>query len=128
MEPLNLKNDRIRILCEHNDDVYELYMGQGMKRCFTDETLPDEIKIAIGLINSFDWDELHRSNTMGNGKPPTPLTNLLHHTDDDYKEIIWLSKMYFPEILRDIGWRVRNRYAITLPMEVFLTIKGQPQS
>ena len=128
MEPLNLKDDRIRILCEHNDDVYELYMGQGMKRRFTDETLPDEIKIAIGLINSFDWDELHRSNTMGNGRPPTPLTDWMHHTDDDYKEIIWLSKMYFPEVLRDIGWRVRNRYAITLSMEVFLTIKGQPQS
>ncbi len=128
MEPLNLKDDRIRILCEHNDDVYELYMGQGMKRRFTDETLPDEIKTALGFINSFDWDELHRSNTLGNGRPPIPLTNLLHHTDDDYKEIIWLSKMYFPEILRDIGWRVRNRYAITLSMEVFLTIKGQPQS
>lgn len=69
MEPLNLKDDRIRILCEHNGDVYELYMGQGMKRRFTDETLPDEIKIAIGLINSFDWDELHRSNTLGYGQP-----------------------------------------------------------
>ena len=128
MEPLNLKDDRIRILCEHNDDVYELYMGQGMKRRFTDETLPDEIKIAIGLINSFDWDELHRSHTLGNGKPPTPLTDWWHHTDADYKEIIWLSKRYFPDILREIGWRVRNRYAITLSMEVFLTIKGQPQS
>lgn len=128
MEPLNLKDNRIRILCEHKDDVYELYMGQGMKRRFTDETLPDEIKIAIGFINSFDWDELHLSNTLGNGKPPTPLTNWWHHVEDDYKEIIWINKKYFPEILRDIGWRVRDRYAITLPMEVFLTIKGHPQS
>jgi hypothetical protein len=128
MEPLNLKDDRIRILCEHNDDVYELYMGQGMKRRFTDETLPDEIKTALGFINSFDWDELHRSNTMGNGHPNVTLKPWLHHTDDDYLEILWTYKNYCPDILREIGWRVRDRYAITLPMEVFLTIKGEPQS
>lgn len=123
-----MKDNRIRVLCEHNGDVYELYMGQGMKRRFTDETLPDEIKTALGFINSFDWDELHRSNTLGYGQPPPPLALHLHDQKADYEDILWTHKNYCPEILREIGWRVRNRYAITLPMEVFLTIKGQPLS
>ena len=116
-EPLNVKGERMRFLCEHHDNVYTLYVGQGMVRQFTDETLPDEIKALIGMVNAFDWDELHRTNVG-------PFSQWL----DEQKQILWSTKHYYPSIANDIGWRINNAYALVLPYKSFLKLRGQEES
>lgn len=116
-DPLNIKGERMRFLCEHNGDVYKLYVGQGMVREFTNETLPDEIKSLIAMINVFDWNELHKTN-IG------PLSQWL----DDQSQILWSAKPYYPPIANDIGWRINNAYALVLPQESFLKLRGEQES
>jgi len=111
-EPINLVEDRIRFLCEYKDGQYSLHMGNGMYRHFDDSTLPGELKTLIGLINSFDWDALHKtySRTL---------------TDIAASDITWSSRSYYPEVCSEIGWRIANCYALTVPYKYFMELKGE---
>lgn len=115
LEPINLTEDRVRFLCERQGTSYKLYMGNNMIRKFTDETLPDEIKSLIGMINAFDWDKLHGDNY--------PTGN-----EGWYDGILWAAKDYYPEASRHIGWRQDNRYALVVPYKYFLTLRGEVES
>jgi len=119
-EPINLKDDKIRILCQHYGDVYQLHMGQGMVRQFTDETLPDEIKSLLAMINTFDWREMHEINRG-------PLSQWMRN-NDDYGQILWAAKPYYPPISADIGWRINDRYALVLQYDYFKKLRGQEES
>jgi len=109
-EPINLADDRIRFLCEHKGDVYKLYMGNNMTREFTDETLPDDIKALIGMINAFDWDKLHEKYWDGEV--------------DEYDKLLWAAKSYYPQVSAHIGWRLEEYYALVVPYNYFLKLKG----
>lgn len=120
-EPLNMKDERIRILCEHNEDTYTLHMGKGMTRQFTNETLPDEVKSLLGLINSFNWDEIHTWFT-GDGALSQWIGNRA------YDEILWSDRPNYPPVCKEIGWRVGNRYALVVSMKFFNTLRGEGES
>lgn len=108
-EPINLRDDRIRFLCEVEDRTYKLYMGNNMIRTFTDETLPDQIKSLLGMINAFDWDKI-------NG------------VYDDPTHMLWGAASYYPPIANEIGWRIKHRYALVVPYKYFLTLRGEVES
>lgn len=112
LEPINLTEDRVRFLCERQGTSYKLYMGSNMIREFTDETLPDEIKSLIGMINAFDWDKLHGDN----------------YPTGSYDGILWAAKDYYPEASKHIGWRQDNLYALIVPYKHFLTLRGEVES
>lgn len=115
IEPINLVDDRIRFYCLHRDGVYKLFMGNNMTREFTDETLPDDIKALIGMINAFDWEKLERDYYSGTDGP----------NGDDYDQFLWAAKSYYPQATADIGWRLEDHYALVVPYNYFLTLKGQ---
>lgn len=120
LEPLNITGDRIRFLCIYNGETYKLYMGNKMFRYFTAETLPDLIKERIAMINAFDWDRLHVvEGNMGIGGRA------------------WISAMdtiliardkYYPEVCSEIGWRIGERYALVVPYDYFVSLKGEKES
>ena len=115
-EPMNIVRDRVRFLCEHKDGKYSLYMGSGMYRYFDDESLPAELKTLLGLINGTDWDALHRTHYI---LPPEPLEG--SHV---YQTLLWVQREYYPSISSEIGWRMADRYALIVPTEFFLKLKG----
>jgi hypothetical protein len=120
LEPLNITGDRIRFLCIYNGETYKLYMGNKMYRYFTADTLPDLIKERIAMINAFDWDRLHVvEGNMGIGGRA------------------WISAMdtiliardkYYPEVCSEIGWRIGERYALVVPYDYFVSLKGEQES
>lgn len=120
LEPLNITGDRIRFLCIYNGKTYKLYMGNKMFRYFTAETLPDLLKERIAMINAFDWDRLHVvEGNMGIGGRA------------------WISAMdtiliardkYYPEVCSEIGWRIGERYALVVPYDYFVSLKGEKES
>lgn len=118
LEPLNLSENRIRFLCTHDGKIYRLNMGNNMYREFTSETLPARLKEQIGLINAFDWDKLHSENS-----PSDPLRSYQSNTEL-YDTIVITGEYYYPEVCADIGWRVRDRYALIVPLDYFIELKG----
>ncbi len=118
LEPLNITGDRVRFLCIYNGETYKLYMGNKMFRYFTADTLPDLIKERIAMINAFDWDRLHDEN-LGIG------TFAWHGAMDS---ILITRESYYPEVCSDIGWRIGERYALVVPYEYFVSLKGQEES
>lgn len=109
-EPINLVGDRIRFLCEYKNGQYSLHMGNSMYRHFDDATLPGELKTLIGLINGFDWDSLHKTHWAS--------------VRDAAFDITWTSRSYYPEVCNEIGWRVADCYALTVPYKYFMELKG----
>ena len=119
-EPINLKGDRIRFLCEHDGNNYVLHMGNKMYRKFNDETLPVELKTLIGMINGIDWDKLH-SGVDRRQNPYQPNAN-------QEQLLLWTPLSYYPEVSLQIGWRVKNKYALIVPYNYFLTLSGAQAS
>ena len=117
-EPINMHSERMRFLCEHSDGTYKLYMGSNMFREFTDEDLPAEIKTAIGMINSVDWDRLHSTEFGSNSTAYESLAST----------VLWTQYEYFPEISKHYGWRIKNRYALIVPEELFMKLRGSPDT
>lgn len=115
-EPINVRGDRMRFLCEHIEGKYKLYMGNNMFREFTDEDLPTEIKTVIGMINSVDWERIHSTEF---GSSPTAFDTLA-------SRVLWTYYEYFPEVSHHYGWRVKNRYALIVPEELFMKLRGSP--
>lgn len=89
-----------------------------MYREFTSETLPARLKEQIGLINAFDWDKLHSDNS-----PSDPLRSYQSNIEL-YDNIVITGEYYYPEVSADIGWRVRDRYALVVPLDYFIELKG----
>jgi len=113
-EPINLVGDRMRFLCEYENGQYSLHMGNGMYRHFDDTTLPAELKTLIGLINGFDWDSLHKTHGY----------NYIDHIRGVAYDITWSNRSYYPEVCNEIGWRVADCYALTVPYKYFMELKG----
>ena len=91
-----------------------------MYREFTNDTLPPELKECIGLINAFDWDKLHKEN-----QPTGPLSQ--YHKDEPHETVLLRKQTYYPEVCDSIGWRVRDRYALIVPYDYFIKLKGEPK-
>jgi hypothetical protein len=80
-----------------NNGEYHIYVTSNLKRVFTDETLPDAIKVAVGIINAYNWDDLNKySETLLKSN------------------VVWKFEETYPEILIDIGWRNGNDYCLVL--------------
>ena len=94
---------------------YHIYVGNQSMRIFNDETLPDPIKVLVGLISAYDWDSLNSVEAGGRVN----------------ENIIWRFKEYYPPILIDIGWRYLNDYCLVLDKDVLeslrtgLTVSGE---
>ncbi len=94
---------------------YHIYVGSQAKRVFNDTTLPDPIKVLVGLINAYNWDDL----------------NSVEESERLHENIIWRFKEYYPPILIDIGWRYLNDYCLVLDKDVLeslrmdLTVSGE---
>lgn len=95
---------------------YHIYVGSQAKRVFNDTTLPDPIKVLVGLINAYNWDDLNSHQTM---------------VDRVHENIIWRFSERYPPILIDIGWRYLNDYCLVLEKDVLeslrtgLTVSGE---
>jgi len=113
LEPFNTIGDMIRFHCVYNEGVYRLYMGKGMYREFTPETLPDELKSQIAMINAFDWEALHKDHVA-----IAPYVASRHET------ILVTTAPYYPPVSLNLGWRIDNDYAIVVPYKYFLQLKG----
>lgn len=94
---------------------YHIHLGNKAKRVFTDETLPDPIKVLVGLINAYDWDHLNSDELSVRFN----------------ENIIWRFHGNYPPVLIDIGWRHLNDYCLVLEKDVFdslrmgLTVSGE---
>ena len=112
--PLLINDDEhkpmLRTYMNVQDGVYSLYLDGDFKREFTDETLPDAIKVILGLINAYDWDAISKRLTTAES--------------NDEEAIIWRFANAYPSILLDIGWRQGNHYCLVLPKKVFDELSG----
>lgn len=91
------------------DGLYSIYFGDEFKREFTDETLPDVVKVIVGIVNAYDWDSIHlRSNAI----------------DTDEEAIVWRFSDHYPPVLFDIGWRYKEHYCIVLSKQEFDDMRG----
>ena len=106
LQPLNVIDNRMRFLCTYDSGTYRLHMGQNMYREFTSDTLPDPLKEQIAMINAFDWESLNKID------PP------------DRNLILITMHKHYPRVCEDIGWRLDNWYALVVPYEYFLQLKG----
>lgn len=110
----------MRFLCIYNGETYKLYMGNKMFRYFTADTLPDLIKERIAMINAFDWDRLHVvEGNIGIGS---------YAWTSEMDTILIKRESYYPEVCSDIGWRIGERYALVVPYEYFVSLKGEQES
>lgn len=116
LEPFNTIGDMIRFHCEYDEGTYRFYMGKGMYREFTPETLPNELKSQIAMINAFDWETLHRNHSITEPYAAESETILL------------TTAPYYPSVCLNLGWRIDNDYAIVVPYEYFLQLKGSPDT
>jgi len=91
-----------RVYAFHANDTYKIYLGDNIKRVFTDETLPDAIKTTMGLINAYQW-----KTTGMNGD-----------------SIIWKFEPDYPEVAFEIGWRDGEHYCLVLSDKVFKQLRG----
>jgi hypothetical protein len=123
LEPLNITGDRVRFLCIYNGETYKLYMGNKMYRYFTAETLPDLLKERIAMINAFDWDRLHEEH-LG----PVGISMNQRIWASEMDSILIKREKYYPEVCSEIGWRIGERYALVVPYEYFVSLKGQEES
>ena len=80
-----------------NNGEYHIYVTSNLKRVFTDETLPDAIKVAVGIINAYNWDDLNKYSQM-----------FLK------SNVVWCFEDTYPEVLMDIGWRNGHDYCLVL--------------
>lgn len=99
-----------RVYARVEDRLYKIYLQDDLKREFTDETLPDEIKVIIGLINAYDWKDIHKH-------PPYMALAVP-------ESIVWHFAKTYPENLIDIGWRQGDDYCLVLPDNVFNKLRG----
>lgn len=96
-------NKYLRVYMTHRNGKYQIYPGNYIKREFTDETLPDPIKVTLGLINAYEW----------------PVTTT---TDSD---LIWKFGDDYPSNMFYVGWRDKEHYCLVLSDEVVRDLRGQ---
>ena len=108
-EPLNLKDNRMRVYMMH-DDKYNIYCGFDMWRRFDESNIPDFIKVQVSLINAFDWDAI-----QGDAKYSI-----------DVSDILYGPRYYYPTECRDVGWRMGNHFALVLDLKDFMELIGDP--
>lgn len=106
-----------RIYANIKDGLYKIYLNESVKRVFTDVTLPNEIKVIVGLINAYDWNKIHQ-NTWRNRRQTLDLP------ESGY-ELVWaFDTDNYPPILIDIGWRYEQHYCLVLPIPLFKELRG----
>ena len=88
------------ILDKKPNGTYEFFVGDSYMRVFTDETLPDEVKAKIAMINAA-------------GKEPYPEYQSVYNTSP-YEE------------MREIGWKKENEtYCIVLSSALLHELRGE---
>lgn len=105
-----------RIYAHIKDGLYKIFLDENVKREFTDATLPDPIKVMVGLINAYDWDKIHNK---------TGLNRAIDISDDESYGLVWAFEVdHYPPILMDVGWRFRDHYCLVLPPPLFQELRG----
>lgn len=99
-----------RVYANIENGSYKIYLDDGMKREFSDNTLPNSIKVLVGLINAYDWEDIHKH-------PPNMVLAVP-------ESIVWHFAVTYPENLIDIGWRRGDDYCLVLPPDVFTELRG----
>lgn len=97
-------NKRIRIYMQHCEGKYRIYPGNYIKREFDDETLPNAIKVTVGLINAYKW-------------PVTPQMD---------SGLLWKFRDSYPQAMFNVGWRDGEHYCLVLSDEVIRDLRGEP--
>lgn len=109
-EPLNLKDNRMRVYMEYSGGIYNVYCGFDMWRRFDKSNIPDCIKIQVSLINAFDWDAI-----QGDDKYAIDISGILYGP-----------RHHYPKECRDVGWRMGGHYALILDLKDFMELIGDP--
>lgn len=94
-----------RVYMCHYKETYKIFLGNYLKREFTDKTLPDAIKTMVGLINAYEWPD------TGN--------------DVHKSSIIWKFRDDYPEVMFFVGWRDQEHYCLVLSDDLFRELCGQ---
>jgi hypothetical protein len=113
IEPIMLVHDdgsRVyRVYMHVHDGIYSVYLGDGVTRMFTDETLPDAIKVIVGLINAYTWSDERVDSSL-------EIPNV--------ESILFRFKPNYPAHMFDIGWRSGPHYCLVLPEGVMKNLLG----
>lgn len=112
--PLKIGNG-YRVYAHIKDGLYKIFLDENVKREFTDATLPDPIKVIVGLINAYDWDKIHNKTGL----------NQAVDIPNGGEHLVWaFNADCYPPILMDIGWRYRHDYCLVLPPSLFQELRG----
>ena len=105
-------NPRHRVYMMAYDGRYRIFLGDGIKREFTEESLPDLIKTYLGLINAHTWRDPDRKWRDKNGDPIA------------FTSITFTFPTGAPEVMFNIGWREGPHYCLVLHREEFYWLRG----
>ncbi len=114
--PLKVENG-YRVYAYIKDGLYKIFLDENVKREFTDATLPDPIKVIVGLINAYDWDEIQRNTWHAH-------TFDADSYEDGYGMVWAFETDHYPPVLIDIGWRYESHYCLVLPVPLFQELRG----
>ena len=101
----DMGNTYHRIYMAYSGGIYRVFPGNYIKREFTDETLPEAIRVSVGLINAYNWPDV---GDVGHGS-----------------NIVWTFRDDYPDIMFNIGWRHEDHYCLVLSDEVIRDLRGQ---
>lgn len=88
------------------DGTYKIYLPDNSVRIFTDEDLPDPLKILIGLINAYKWED-----------------SVMYH-EVVTTMLLFTFKPEYPPALFNVGWRDGDHYCLVIPQKVFNDLRG----
>jgi hypothetical protein len=97
------------------DGLYKIFLDENVKREFTDATLPNEIKVIVGLINAYDWEKIHQNSRH---------TSITDQPSENYAMVWMFDDAAYPPVLIDIGWRYKQHYCLVLPTPLFQELRG----
>jgi len=90
-----------RVAVRHSGGEFVVHVDRHAVRLFTMETLPDEIKTSLAMINAFNWSFITSDEEWG----------------------VWF-RVDYPKDMRDVGWRVNpNMYTVLLSDEVLARLQ-----
>lgn len=92
------------VYAQERDGVYTFFLGNGLTRSFTLQTMPESLRILLAMISTHDWDTY-----MPESGWVSPMT--FHRT--------------FPHDMYDIGWRTsRFEYCFVMVQQLFDELRG----
>jgi len=90
-------------------DLYTIYVGDKFTRVFNSDTLPDEVKVKLTMINALPVNNLYSEEWVG------------------YNSIyIYMQPDMLPTAYRDVGWRVtESLYCLLLTEKCLMDMRGK---